>query len=55
MKKFLILLFILVQGLVFSATKTLSDIKRKNDEEFIQTIKEIENKVQKIIEKVEAI
>ena len=27
MKKFLILLFILVQGLVFSATKTLSDIK----------------------------
>ena len=27
MKKFLILLFILVQGLVFSATKSLSDIK----------------------------
>ena len=27
MKKFLILLFILVQGLVFSTTKTLSDIK----------------------------
>ena len=27
MKKFLILLFILVQGLIFSATKSLSDIK----------------------------
>ena len=27
MKKFLILLFIFIQGLVFSATKTLSDIK----------------------------
>lgn len=27
MKKFIILLFILVQGLIFSATKTLSDIK----------------------------
>ena len=27
MKKFIILLFILVQGLVFSATKSLSDIK----------------------------
>jgi len=27
MKKFLIVLFILVQGLVFSATKSLSDIK----------------------------
>ncbi|AAL95689.1 unknown [Fusobacterium nucleatum subsp. nucleatum ATCC 25586] len=26
MKKFIILLFILVQGLIFSATKTLSDI-----------------------------
>ncbi|ERT44196.1 hypothetical protein HMPREF1539_00001, partial [Fusobacterium nucleatum CTI-2] len=25
MKKFIILLFILVQGLIFSATKTLSD------------------------------
>ncbi|WYD28912.1 hypothetical protein KST09_02360 [Fusobacterium animalis] len=27
MKKYLILLFILIQGLVFSVTKSLSDIK----------------------------
>ena len=30
MKRYLILLFIFIQGLVFSATKTLSDINTLN-------------------------
>ena len=53
MKKFIILLFILVQGLVFSATKSLSDIKTvKFDVVEKTTVKSKKKEIKKSLKKM---